>query len=93
MIKGHFGPRADIWTLVVALYASTGFIACMALIFALSQWMLGMNPWSLWIVSGAAGLGLIVYILALAGQLLGQKQMQELLKLVEDATDAQVVHR
>ena len=92
LIKGHFGPRADIWTLVVALYASTGFIACMALLFAFSQWALGMNPWSLWIAGGAALVGLIVYILALTGQSLSQKQMKELLRLVEDATGAEVVH-
>ena len=91
LIKGHFGPRADIWTLVMALYAITGFVGFMALLFGISQWMLGMNPWSLWIAGGAIGIGMIVYALALAGQSLSQKQMAELLGLVEQVTGGEVI--
>lgn len=85
LIKGHFGPRPDIWTLVMALYAIFGFLALMALMFAVSQWMLGMPAWALWIVGGAVGLGLGVYALALTGQALSQDQMQALLEEVENA--------
>ncbi len=84
IIHGHFGPRSDIWTLVMALYAICSFIALMGLLFAASQWMLGMSTWALWPVLGAAVLGVIVYALALTGQVLSQDQMTLLLKYVEE---------
>jgi len=87
LIKGHFGPRPDIWTLVMALYAICGFLALMAIMFALSQWMLNMPLWSLWIAGGAAGIGIIVYVLALIGQGLSQDQMHTLLSEVKEAVD------
>lgn len=85
IIYGHFGPRPDIWTLTMALYAIFGFIALMGLMFAASQWMLGMSVWALWVVAGALLMGAIVYILALIGQGLGQDQMTRLLSYVEEA--------
>lgn len=85
IIKGHFGPRPDIWTLVMALYAILGFLALMALMFATAQWMLSMNIWALWIAGGCILLGLAVYFLALAGQGLSQEQMRALLSEVNQA--------
>ncbi len=69
----------------MALYAIFGFIALMGLMFAASQWMLGMSVWALWVVAGAGVLGAIVYILALIGQGLSQDQMTLLLSYVEEA--------
>ena len=83
-VHGHFGPRSDIWTFVMALYAISGFIALMGLLFAASQWMLGMPAWALWPVGGAILLGIIVYALALAGQILSQDQMRLLLGYVKE---------
>ena len=85
VIHGHFGPRPDIWTLTMALYAIFGFIAMMGLMFAASQWMLGMSVWAIWVVAGAVFLGAIVYLLALIGQGLSQDQMTLLLSYVEEA--------
>ncbi|MFK7847564.1 MAG: hypothetical protein AB8G77_19895 [Rhodothermales bacterium] len=84
IIHGHFGPRADIWTLVMALYAISTFIILMGLLFAASQWMLGMPVWALWPVGGALLLGITVYILALIGQGLSQDQMKMLLSYVQE---------
>lgn len=85
IIHGHFGPRADIWTFIMALYAMSAFIVLMGLLFAASQWMLGMPTWALWPVGGAVVIGVIVYILALIGQGLSQDQMKVLLSFVEEA--------
>ena len=82
-IHGHFGPRSDIWTLAMALYAISGFIATMGLLFGVSQSMLGMSPYAFWFVAGAALLALVVYLLALTGQKLSQNQMNTLFRYVE----------
>ena len=84
-IHGHFGPRSDIWTFVMALYAISAFIALMGLLFAASQWMLGMPAWALWPVLGAILLGITAYTLALIGQILSQDQMMVLLSYVKEA--------
>ncbi len=85
IIHGHFGPRSDIWTMFMAIYAICGFIFFMGLFFLLSQWMLGMQPWALWPVIGAVIIAVAVYFFALSGQALSQEQMQMLLGFVEDA--------
>lgn len=90
-IHGHFGPRSDIWTFVMALYAISAFIALMGLLFAASQWMLGMPAWALWPVGGAMLLGIIVYVLALTGQILSQDQMRLLLNYVKEAEGVEEV--
>lgn len=89
LVKGHFGPRSDIWTLVMALYAICGFLVVMGLLFAASQWMLGMTAWAFWIVAGALVVVVIVYILALIGQAFSQDQMHALLSEVEEAIGAE----
>ena len=86
-IKGHFGPRSDIWTLVMALYAVFGFVVLMSLMFAASQWMLGMDAWAFWITGIALFMGVVVYILALTGQAFSQDQMRTLLISVEQAVE------
>ncbi|MEZ4700459.1 MAG: hypothetical protein R2834_09020 [Rhodothermales bacterium] len=91
IINGHFGPRPDIWTLVMALYAISGFLVLMGLLFAASQWMLDMTPSALWLVAGAVVLGGVVYGLALAGQVLSQDQMEMLLRYVREAVGADAV--
>ena len=63
-ILGHFGPRPDIWSLAIGLYCISIFVGSMGLLFAASQWMLGMSLCSLWFVVGSVILGLAVYILA-----------------------------
>ena len=85
IIHGHFAPRSDIWTLVVAIYAMSAFTVAMGLLFAASQWMLNMEAWAIWPVLGALVVSLIVYILALIGQKLSEDQMQMLLHYVEEA--------
>ncbi len=83
VIHGHFGPRADIWTLIVALYAILGFVGVVGLIFGLSQWMLKMPLTAFWVSGAALVLGGIVYALALTGQILSQGQMNQLLTYVQ----------
>lgn len=85
-IHGHFGPRPDIWTLVMAFYAISGFVTLMGLLFAVAQWSLDMPMWSLWIVAGGITLGIVVYLLALAGQALSHTQMESMLKYVQKAS-------
>ena len=85
VIHGHFGPRPDIWTLAMALYAISGFAVLMGIMFALSQWLLNMHIWAGWVVLGGILMAVIVYVLALIGQLLSQDQMNQLLAFVNEA--------
>lgn len=85
VIHGHFGPRPDIWTLAMALYAISGFAVLMGIMFAISQWLLDMQVWAGWVILGGILLAAIVYILALIGQWLSQDQMDELMAFVQNA--------
>lgn len=85
VIHGHFGPRSDIWTMVMAIYAICAFVIAMGTLFAISQWILGMSVWAIWPVIGAIVVAGIVYFLALSGQALSQSQMKMLLNFVERA--------
>ena len=85
VIHGHFGPRSDIWTMVMAIYAICAFVIAMGTLFAISQWILGMSAWAIWPVIGAIVIAAVVYFLALSGQVLSQTQMKMLLNFVERA--------
>lgn len=88
LIHGHFGPRQDIWSLFMALYAIGGFVALMGLMIAASQWSLGMPANALWLVVGGGILAGLVYTLALIGQMLSQEQMAMLLQFVRESQQA-----
>ncbi len=84
-IRGHFGPRADVWTFVMALYAISVCGVIFGSIYAFSQQSLG-SPVTGWkLVIASAILGAVVYGLSLTGQRLAQDQMRILLNYVRDA--------
>lgn len=85
LLRGHFGPHPEVWTLFVALYAVLAFAAMVGLLFGASQWMLGTPPTAFWAVPAALVLAAVIYGLALIGQRLSQDHMRRLRAFIEKA--------
>ena len=64
-------------------YSFIGFLTLMGLIFGLSQLMLKMDPYGLWIVLVGTVLLIGLFIISKIGQRLGMKQMHELKDFLE----------
>ena len=92
LIRGLFGPRPELWTFFVALYAVIGFCGLTGLLFGFSQWSLGLSPYALWVVPTAAALGLGVYLTALSGQKMAQEQMLLLRTFLSEALQGPQPH-
>ncbi|MGF1467291.1 MAG: hypothetical protein ACFCGT_14285 [Sandaracinaceae bacterium] len=75
VLEGRFGPQPHVWTLYLALYAHLVFAAIAALMYGLSQMMLGRSPWALALVGVFALLIALVYLSAFYGQGLGSEEM------------------
>lgn len=89
LLRGHFGPHPNVWTLFLALYASVVFSTLFVCTFGYAQLMMGQSPWAFWCLPLAAVLLLIIYGVALAGQGLAQAQMEQLSSFFERNVCAQ----
>lgn len=87
-LRGVFGPRPAVWSILVAAYAAIGFLGVMGVTFGISQWMLGYSPWVLWSGPLAVLMGLLVYGVARIGRRLGYDQMVVQLAWVEEVAAA-----
>jgi len=84
LIRGLFGPRPAVWTMFAAFYVFALFLSLIALLYGLSQWSLGMEPYGLWILPAPLFLVLCAYIVSQVGQRLGREQMEALYGFTED---------
>lgn len=78
LLRGHFGPNPNVWTMFLAMYAAVIFSTIFTAMYACSQLMIGETPWAFWSLPIAAVLVGIIYSIALMGQGLAQEQMHEL---------------
>lgn len=83
LIRGLFGPKPDVWTMFVFFYSALGFLSIMGLIFGLSQMMLKMDPYGMWLVPVGVGLLVVLYIISRIGQKLGRTQINQLNDFLE----------
>lgn len=84
---GRFGPRDEVWTLFVAMYAATIFSGISGLMLMLSQMAAHESAWAGWVVA-ACTLGVcLIYLAALFGQRLALDQMAHLEVVVETAVN------
>jgi len=84
VIRGHFAPKPDTWTMFLAIYAATIFSTGVGTVFGLAQWQLGSSPWALWTLPlGLAGV-CGVWLAARMGQTLGADNMATLQRFIED---------
>jgi hypothetical protein len=85
LIRGLFGPKPGVWTMFVFFYSAIGFLTLLGLIFGLSQMMLKMNAFGLWIVPVGCTLLIGLFLMSKIGQKLGHEQMHQLKAFVDKA--------
>lgn len=76
ILRGLFGPNANVWTLFMAAYAFTALSAMFSGVFGLVQLGLGQSPWGLAIAGAAVLAALLPYGGSLVGQRLAADQME-----------------
>ena len=84
LIRGLFGPRPAVWTGFACFHIFGIFISLMALLFGLSQWSLGMQPFGFWLLPIPVILTISAFVTALIGQRLGEEQMRELRQFLDE---------
>jgi hypothetical protein len=85
LIRGLYGPRPSVWLMFVFLYSSLGAISLFIGITGFSQLSLGMSAPALWALPVAAGIALILYLFAKAGERLGKDEMHRLRNFMDAA--------
>lgn len=79
LIRGLYGPRPQIWTMFVFLYATISMSTLAMLIWGLSQHLvLNTYPWALWFVPGGVLTVGGIYLLTQFGQKLSYPQMEQI---------------
>ena len=85
VLRGRFGPHPHVWMFFMAIYFVLGAIAVGGAMYGISQWMMGAEPWALWLTPAGIALAAFVYGAAFIGQGLGAEQMHWLWSVVDDA--------
>ena len=85
LIRGLYGPRPSVWLMFVFLYSSLGAISLFIAITGFSQLSLGMPAPALWALPVAAGIALVLYLFAKAGERLGRAEMHRLRNFMDAA--------
>lgn len=84
-IIGKIGPHSRVWTMFMAAHAAVAISAGFAVLFGLSQWMLGQAPTGLLAIPAALALHGFIAGAAFIGQGLGADHTFRLRAFVEDA--------
>jgi len=78
VVRGLYGPNPNVWATFFFGYAILSVITLFTGMIGLSQFFLGLDPYWLWAVPFCLLSGLILYLIAQAGQKVGAQQMFEL---------------
>lgn len=79
LVRALYGPKPQIWTLFVFVYAVVAMSTTAMLIWGLSQlWVLHTYAWALWFVPGGVLTLGGVYLLTQFGQKLSYPQMEQI---------------
>ena len=87
LIRGLYGPNPSVWAIFFFGYVVIGILFFFAGMWGLTQWSLGLSSGVLWALPVLAVLALSLYLMAQAGQKLGEDQMLRLHHFYE-----QVIH-
>lgn len=91
-LRGRFGPMEGVWTLFMALYAVGACLMLGGMIMGASELLLSHGSIGRWLTIGSGLWLIVVYMISMTGQSLGQAQMDELRDfvsvLVQSAHDA-----
>ena len=78
ILRGRYGPHPEVWTLVMAIFGVLIMVSLGSMVFGLSQWNLGWEPWALWgLPACALGAGTLWYA-GIVGQRTAYPQMLQL---------------
>lgn len=78
LVRGLFGPKPSVWTLLMFIYSAVGFFTLMGTLLGISQWMLKMPPSGLWALPAGFLLSSSIYLVSKTGQKLSRAQMHQL---------------
>lgn len=87
-LRGRFAPHPSVWMMFMGVYGLLGLVGTLAVMFGVSQWLVGGRPWALLGAPAAVALGAFTYGASFIGQGLGASQMYTLRAFVDDAVDA-----
>ena len=82
-VRGLYGPKPSVWTMFVFFYSLIGFATLIVLMIGLSYLTLDQPAPILWLVPALLLVFLSLYLVAYTGQKLGQKQMGNLHRFME----------
>ena len=75
ILRGLYGPRPTIWSFFIFLYTGIGVCILFAGLYGLARISLNLQAPILWLLPVLAGLALLLYIFAQAGQKISAQQM------------------
>jgi hypothetical protein len=87
VLRGRFAPAQNVWMLFMGAYGIIAMGGIAALMYGISQLMLGWSPTGLLGVPAAAALGAFVYGAVFIGQGLGAEEMHMQRSVVEHAVE------
>jgi hypothetical protein len=87
VLRGRFAPSPSVWMLFIGVYGIIAMAGVAALMYGISQLMLGWSPWAFWGVPASMALGAFVYGAVFIGQGLGAEEMHMQRSVVEHAVE------
>jgi hypothetical protein len=84
LIRGLYGPRAQVWTMFVLFYSTIGFGMMVVLFYGMTLYSLDQPATILWLLPLLGLILLSLYLVSYSGQRLGKKQMIILHDFLED---------
>lgn len=87
ILRGRFAPSPSVWMLFIGVYGIIAMGGVAALMYGISQVMLGWSPWAFWGVPASMALGAFVYGAVFIGQGLGAEEMHMQRSVVEHAVE------
>ena len=92
-IQGYYGPNANVWGMLLFGYMMLGFVALIAAMFVVTQYVIGGELWAGWILAGSSGGVVLLYIAARTGRIIGERQVLRLHRAYEKAVGEPVAIR
>lgn len=86
-LRARFAPSPSVWMLFIGIYGMIAMGGLAAVMYGVSQLMLGWSPWAFWGAPAAAALGAFVYGAVFIGQGLGAEEMHMQRSVVERAVE------
>ncbi len=77
-VRGRFSPNPSVWTGFMLTYIAMATLVFFALMFAVSQAVIGNSPWALKLALIPIAISGLMYWASLIGQRIAQQQMHEL---------------